>query len=79
MVKMLNTQLHLETKPVTQKERILRALKASGAQGVTNRQFIDMNIFRYSARIEELRKEGHIITISNIKGGLYRYTLETTQ
>lgn len=63
------------TKPLTQKDRILRLLRTHPS--VTN---ADLNqiAFRYSARIEELRNEGHDIRWASIKGqpGLNRYWLE---
>ena len=60
--------------PLTQKERILARLQRGPA---TNR---DLNAiaFRYSARIAELRDEGHRITWTPVKGkpGLTLYRLE---
>ena len=62
------------TRPMTQKERILHRLQRGPA---TNR---DLNAiaFRYSARIAELRDEGHAIAWRAVKGcpGLTLYRLE---
>ena len=62
------------TRPLTQKERILARLQRGPA---TNR---DLNAiaFRYSARIAELRAEGHTIAWAPVKGrpGLTLYRLE---
>ena len=62
------------TRPMTQKERILHRLQRGPA---TNR---DLNAiaFRYSARIAELRDEGHAIAWRAVKGcpGLTRYWLD---
>ena len=62
------------TRPMTQKERILARLQRGPA---TNR---DLNAiaFRYSARIAELRDEGHNITWRGVKGcpGITLYRLE---
>ena len=44
---------------MNQKTRILNALKLEPRCGTT---FLDWHIARYSARIHELRKEGHVIT-----------------
>ena len=62
------------TRPMTQKERILARLQRGPA---TNR---DLNAiaFRYSARIAELRDEGHNIAWRAVKGcpGITLYRLE---
>jgi hypothetical protein len=63
---------------MTQKARILKALHAAGGRGVTTNEFLaDPNIgHRYAARIMELRREGHEIETTRIKGhGGARYTL----
>ena len=61
-------------RPMTQKERILARLQRGPA---TNRDLNDI-AFRYSARIAELRNEGHNITWRAVKGcpGLTLYRLE---
>ena len=63
-------------RPKTQKEHILARLQRGPA---TNR---DLNAiaFRYSARIAELRDEGHNITWRGVKGcpGITLYRLENT-
>lgn len=55
---------------MTQTGRILKLLKTQGT--VTNR---DLNkiAYRYSARIHELRREGHDILAVREKVGLYRF------
>jgi hypothetical protein len=62
------------TQPLTQKERILARLQRGPA---TNRD-LNQIAFRYSARIAELRDEGHSIVWSPVKGrqGLTLYRLE---
>jgi hypothetical protein len=55
----------------SQTSRILRALKVNGT--MTNRQLNTIS-FRYSARINELRQEGHHIVTSRRKEGLFEYT-----
>jgi hypothetical protein len=58
------------------KARILAALRDAGARGVTNHEFNDgMGIYRYGARIEELRKAGHVITSIHESGGTWRFVL----
>lgn len=60
---------------LSQKERILQLLRTG--EGVTNRELNDI-AFRYSARISELRDEGHAIRWEQVKGtpGLTRYWLD---
>lgn len=60
-------------KPVSQKQRILDLLRHC-PNGVTSR---DLNkiAYRYSARIMELRRDGHVIEVSRIKDGLFRFKL----
>lgn len=59
---------------MTQSEKIVAALEKAGDYGVTN---VTLNriAFRYSARLAELRKEGHQISTLYIAPGLFRYVL----
>ena len=61
---------------LSQKERILARLRKGPA---TNRELNDI-AFRYSARISELRDEGHAIAWRAVKGrpGLTLYHLENS-
>jgi hypothetical protein len=60
------------------KDRILAALQAAGPRGVTNHEFNDgMRIYRYGARLEELRKAGHAIESIHESGGTWRFVLTT--
>lgn len=62
---------------MSQKEVILKALQDARANGVSNVQFNnDMHIFRYGARIAELREQGHIIRSVHVKKGLWKFYLE---
>jgi len=54
----------------TQTAKILRLLKAHGT--VTNIE-LSRICFRYSARIHELRREGHNITSVHDKGSVWRF------
>lgn len=45
----------------TQQGKILNLLKQRGQKGVANYEFSRMHILRYSARMKELRQEGHNI------------------
>jgi len=62
---------------MTQCEKIIAALRASGSQGITSRDMIGMNIFKYSSRIAELRRRGWVIKAHRVRGNLYRYTLKS--
>lgn len=65
--------------PLTQAERILKRLKEGPA---TSADFLDMYVIRYSARVHELRAEGHDIRWEVVRDrfgkatGLTRYWLE---
>ena len=63
----------METKTMTQKERILSRLEDGSATSV------DLNsiCYRYGARIADLRKEGYEIYTSYVKPGVFKYELET--
>ena len=62
---------------MTKKETTLAMLRAAAGrgQGVTNRELNDAGVFRYSARIKELRDEGHLIDTIAHKKGLYEFRL----
>lgn len=59
----------------TQCNKILTALKES-PNGITSRDLINMNVFKYSSRISELRQAGHNVVAHRVKKSLWRYTLE---
>ena len=61
---------------MTQRGRVLQALRAAGSAGVTNGQLHDLGVWRYSARIHELREEGYTIRTVNGKDGLATFFLE---
>lgn len=44
-------------------------------EGVTNREFVQMGIFRYSSRLHEIRRGREVATIP-VRGGLYRYVIK---
>jgi hypothetical protein len=60
-----------------QTERILKALRESKS-GITSRDMVNMGIFRYSARLAELRQAGYNIVAVREKGTLFRYYLKDT-
>lgn len=55
---------------MSQTAKILKLFKVNGS--ATNHE-LNKICFRYSARLMELRKEGHIIVSSHIKDGLWNY------
>lgn len=61
---------------MTQRETILDALRKAGPLGVTNGALNRLGIFRYSARIHELRASGYEIRTVNGTDGLAIFYLE---
>lgn len=59
--------------PSSQCGRLLKHLKKH--RRITNRQLINMGIFRGSARIKDLRDEGWLITSNQVHGGLWEFVL----
>ena len=55
----------------SQTTRILRLLRSKPS--VTNRE-LNRICFRYSARLKDLRDEGHIIVSNHVKDGLWEFT-----
>jgi len=62
---------------MTQRDRVLKMLDEARVdhRGITNGQFAEAGILRYSARIEELRKAGYRIAKQRLSAGGWRYTL----
>lgn len=61
----------LKTKPQSKYLRVLHALKERGS--MTNGE-LNRITCRYSARIAELRHDGHDILTERVSPGLFRYT-----
>lgn len=60
-----------------QQRKVLTMLEAH-PEGVTNGQFAASKVLRYSARVEELRKDfGLQIACERLSGGTYLYRLES--
>jgi len=59
---------------MTQKEKIYKELERAGSFGVTNYDLNDI-CFRYSARIKDLRDDGHNIVAIKEKGSRWRFVL----
>lgn len=60
---------------MTQRDRTLMMLQRAGTEGVTTATFLEAYIPRFSARIEELRREGFQIDRERLRQGSFRYTL----
>jgi Helix-turn-helix domain len=58
----------------TQREKIIKALKEAGENGVTTKE-LNAICFRYGARLNELYKMGYVITKELISNGVYKYVL----
>lgn len=52
---------------LSQEAKVLRAIKLSGNKGFPNYKFPQMGVLRYSARIGDLRKEGHNIYCERVR------------
>jgi hypothetical protein len=56
----------------SQTARLLKFLKKH--RSITNRQCVEvLRIYRYSARLADLRREGYIIPAVHVHDGLWRY------
>ena len=65
---------------MTQCEVMLQMLKQAGPHGVTSREFVEgPQIFKYTGRISDLRKQGHVILAERVRDTLYRYILKEYQ
>lgn len=60
---------------MTQKQRVLAMLDEAGPEGVTSNQFYSALLPRFSARIHELKSEGHSIVKEPVEQGHFRYIL----
>lgn len=60
---------------MTQRETVLKMLEDAGERGVTTAQFLDARIPRFSARIGELRKDGHPVHTKRLREGSFLFTL----
>ena len=71
----------VEMSKLSQEERLLKMLRAAGNKGVPNYEFPKNQILRYSARIGDLRNDGHNIYCereylpNGRASGVFRYYL----
>lgn len=62
-------------KKLTKKQLTLNLLRSAGKTGVDNRELNHAGIWRYSARIKELRDEGYNIRTIRLGQGHFRFIL----
>lgn len=62
-------------KQPTQKQKLLKILKARGKHGAYNWELNEHVGFRYGARVWELRSEGYNILTVPVKRGLFKHVL----
>lgn len=60
---------------MTKKQLTLNLLRSAGDKGVDNRELNHAGVWRYSARIKELRDEGHNIRTVRLGQGHFRFIL----
>lgn len=59
---------------MTKRETVL-AMLTNASHGVTGREFVDAGVFRYSARIKELRDRGFVIESKRLSQGNFQFRL----
>jgi hypothetical protein len=64
---------------MTKKELTLKLLRDAGKEGVDNRTLVNEGVWRYSARIKELRDEGHNIRTIRLDRGHFRFVYEPSR
>jgi hypothetical protein len=64
----------MERRLLTQKQKIISALKDAGENGMTNAQLSEISL-RYGGHLGHLYRAGYKIKKYNLDGGLYRYIL----
>lgn len=67
---MISREAFYKSQHISQTAKILRLLKE---KGVIRNTDLNKICFRYSARIHELRREGHIIVSTPLGFGLWSY------
>ena len=60
--------------PSSQCARLLTHFKKH--RRITNRQMINMGIYRGSARVKDLRDEGHLIVTNRVHKGLFEFVYD---
>lgn len=60
---------------MTKKQQTLELLRQAGDKGVDNRALVQAGVWRYSARVKELRDEGFQIRTERLGQGHFRFVL----
>lgn len=60
---------------MSQRDQVLQALRQAGTNGVSNGYLNRLGIYRYSARVHELRRDGFEIRTVNGRDGLCTFYL----
>lgn len=64
----------MERRLVTQRQKIINALKEAGTDGMTNAELSKISL-RYGGHLGDLYRKGYKILKTNLDGGLYKYVL----
>lgn len=64
----------MEKRLITQRQKILKALREAGADGVTNAELSKISL-RYGGHLGDFYRKGYKIAKYNLDGGLYKYVL----
>lgn len=64
----------MEKRLITQRQKIIDALKEAGSEGLTNAELSKISL-RYGAHLGDLYRKGYKISKQNLDGGLYKYVL----
>jgi hypothetical protein len=64
----------MDERLITQKQKIINALRLAGAEGVTNAELSKISL-RYGGHLGNLYRQGYKILKYNLDGGLYKYVL----
>ena len=57
------------------KREVVLSMLTNASHGVTGREFVDAGVFRYSARIKELRDRGYEIESKRLSQGNFQFRL----
>lgn len=64
----------MENRLITQRQKILNALREAGSEGITNAELSQISL-RYGGHLGNMYRNGYKIQKYNLDGGLYKYVL----
>jgi len=64
----------LDRRLITQRQKIIAALKDAGLEGITNAELSKISL-RYGGHLGDLYRKGYKIQKVNLDGGIYKYIL----